>query len=161
MTTTTHVAALIRAADGLTVSELARRLGARRSTIRWCLASLARHGWAHAEIRRVERRKKGPAQAPHWFPTPKLRATPYRGVAYLDTTQRVLDAVGDDFRTVAELAGALNRPIRTVENAVHRLIKAGRVDHAKRGRTLLIARPLEPDPVPDTPWRHPYASTAA
>jgi transcriptional regulator with XRE-family HTH domain len=42
MTTTTHVAALIRAADGLTVSELARRLQVSQTRVsRWELAKSA------------------------------------------------------------------------------------------------------------------------
>lgn len=160
MTTTTKVAAVIRAEEGVTVSEIARVIGARKQTVRWCLATLARYGWAYAEVRPIARRRSGPFVAPHWFPSVKLRTQPYRGVAYLDTSQRVLDAIGDDFRTVADLAQALNRPTGTVQNAVRRLVHTGQLDCAKRGRTLVVARPLVDECRPTAPWRHPYAGGA-
>lgn len=160
MTTTAKAAALIRVGDGRTVASLAAELGVTKQTMRWCLVSLSRFGWVCSEVRLVERSGRGSRHVPHWMPTAKLRATPYRGVGYLDTAARVLDVIGDDFETADALAARLNRPLKTVQKAVQRLLATGQLEAAQRGRTRLVARPLDTAPAAG-PWRHPYAGVSA
>lgn len=66
-----------------------------------------------------------------------------------DTRQLVLDAIGTQELTVAEIAEATGRGETTVREAVKALVDDGTLVARKNGRALSYARPVEASPPDD------------
>lgn len=144
MTLTAQLAALILQHPGISTPDLATRSGKDGHTVRGVLADLVHHGWVSRDVRRVVGRRAG-GRVTLWYPTHKLRTERYPEATYFDTAAQVAALVTESGVTLQQLAEALQRPRSTVEGAVRRLTRAGKVQTVRRGRRYLVCLPLEDD----------------
>lgn len=144
MTLTAQLAALILAHPGISTPDLATRSGKDGHTVRGVLADLVQHGWVSRDVRRAVGRGTG-GRVTLWYPTHKLRTQRYPEATYFDTAARVLTLVTEAGITLPELADTLQRPRSTIEGAVRRLTRAGKVQVVRRGRQYLVCTPLDDD----------------
>ena len=144
MTLPSQLAALIVAHPGISTPDLATRTGKDGHTVRGVLADLVKHGWVSRDVRRAIGRGTG-GRVTLWYPTHKLKTQRYPAATYFDTAAQVLAIVTESGTTLHALADTLQRPRSTIEGAVRRLTRAGKVQVVRRGRRYLVCTPLEDD----------------